>query len=75
MGTLHPECSARLSAIGDYLIPQGLDHYLAHHEAPLATFKQLLRVHSVVHLEHLKWSSPSLGIVYLDPDTVMNSNT
>ena len=75
MGSHHPECPARLSAINDHLIAQGLDHYLAHYEAPLASFGQLLRVHSAAHLDRLKLSSPAHGIVHLDPDTAMNPHT
>ncbi len=75
MGSHHPECPARLSAINDHLIAQGLDHYLAHYEAPLASFGQLLRVHSAAHLDRLKRSSPAHGIVHLDPDTAMNPHT
>ena len=75
MGALHPECPARLCAISDHLIAQGLDHYLVHHEAPLATPEQLLRVHSSSYLEHVKRSSPIQGIIHLDPDTAMNPHT
>ena len=75
MGAFHPECPARLSAINDYLIAQGLDHYFTPYEAPLATFEQLLRVHSLSHLERLQRSSPTAGIVHLDPDTAMNPHT
>lgn len=75
MGAFHPECPARLSAISDHMIAQGLDHFFVFHEAPLATFAQLLRVHSAAHLEHLKRVSPSLGIAHLDPDTAMNPHT
>ena len=75
MGSFHPECPARLSAINDHLIAQGLDHYLAHYDAPLASFEQLLRVHSAAHLDRLKRSSPAVGIVHLDPDTAMNAHT
>ena len=50
MGSIHPECPARLAAISDLLIAQGLDHYLAHYDAPPASFEQLLRVHSAAHL-------------------------
>jgi acetoin utilization deacetylase AcuC-like enzyme len=75
MGSFHPECPARLSAINDHLIAQGLDHYLAHYDAPLASFEQLLRVHSAAHLDRLKRSSPTVGIVHLDPDTAMNAHT
>lgn len=75
MGSFHPECPSRLSAISDHMIAQGLDPYFVYHDAPLATFEQLLRVHSAAHLERLKRSSPELGIVHLDPDTAMNPHT
>ncbi len=75
MGSLHPECPSRLTAISDHMIAQGLDPYYVYYDAPLATFEQLLRVHSVTHLEHLKRNAPTLGIVHLDPDTAMNPHT
>lgn len=75
MGTYHPESPARLSAISDHMIAQGLDHYFVYYDAPLATFEQLLRVHPASHLERLKRSSPEHGIVHLDPDTAMNPHT
>ena len=75
MGAMHPETPGRLSAINDHLIAQGLDHYFVFHDAPLASFEQLLRVHSAAHLERLKRNSPSLGVVHLDPDTAMNPHT
>ncbi|WP_153115553.1 histone deacetylase family protein [Rhodocyclus tenuis] len=75
MGSYHPESPARLSAISDHLIAQGLEAYFVHHEAPLATLEQLARVHPAAHLEHLKRKSPQLGIVHLDPDTAMCPHT
>ena len=75
MGSFHPESPARLNAINDHLIAQGLDGYFAYHEAPLATLEQLLRVHPPAHLDRLKRSSPEHGIVHLDPDTAMNPHT
>lgn len=75
MGPYHPESPARLSAISDHMIAQGLDHYFVYYDAPLATFEQLLRVHPASHLERLKRSSPLHGIVHLDPDTAMNPHT
>ena len=75
MGSFHPESPARLGAISDHMIAQGLDHYCAYYEAPLATFAQLMRVHSAAHLEHLKRKSPSIGIAHIDPDTAMNPHT
>jgi acetoin utilization deacetylase AcuC-like enzyme len=75
VGAYHPEHPARLSAINDHLIAQGLDHYFTFYDAPLASFEQLLRVHSAAHLERLKRASPTLGVVHLDPDTAMNPHT
>jgi acetoin utilization deacetylase AcuC-like enzyme len=75
MGSYHPEAPERLSAISDHLIAQGLDSYFVYHDAPLATFQQLKRVHTAAHLERLKRASPDLGIVHLDPDTAMNRHT
>lgn len=42
VGAYHPESPARLSAISDHLIAQGLDPYFAFYDAPLATFEQLM---------------------------------
>ncbi|TXI75449.1 MAG: histone deacetylase family protein [Dokdonella sp.] len=75
MGSYHPECPERLSAISDFMIAQGVDSYFAYHDAPLATFQQLRRVHSAAHLERLKRVAPEHGIVHLDPDTAMNRHT
>lgn len=75
MGSYHPECPARLNAINDHLIAQGLDAYFTYYDAPLATFENLLRVHPASHLERIKRASPELGIVHLDPDTAMNPYT
>jgi acetoin utilization deacetylase AcuC-like enzyme len=75
MGSFHPESPLRLSAISDYMIAQGLDPYFVYHDAPLATFEQLMRVHPASHLERLKRNSPELGVIHLDPDTAMNPHT
>ena len=75
MGTHHPECPQRLTAINDHLIAQGIYAYFNYHDAPLASFEQLLRVHPASHLERIKRASPSHGIVHLDPDTAMNPHT
>lgn len=75
MGAVHPECPARLNAISDHLIAQGIDPYFAYYDAPLATVEQLLRVHSVHHVEQVKRAAPQTGIVHLDPDTAMNPHT
>src|SRR5262245_50112123 len=75
MGTYHPECPARLAAIDDQLIASGIGAYLAHHEAPLATFEQLARVHPDAYIEAIRSARPARGIVHLDPDTAMNPST
>jgi len=75
IGAYHPESPARLAAISDHLIAQGLDHYFVFHDAPLASFEQLMRIHPASHLERLKRASPALGVVHIDPDTAMNPHT
>jgi len=75
MGGQHPERPARLRAIEDQLIASGLLPYLQHHDAPLATFEQLARVHEPHYIEAVQSASPREGLVYLDPDTAMNPFT
>jgi len=75
IGAYHPESPARLAAISDHLIAQGLDHYFVFHDAPLASFEQLMRIHPASHLERLKRASPLVGVVHIDPDTAMNPHT
>ena len=75
MGSHHPECPQRLTAISDHLIAQGLDAYFSYYDAPLASFEQLMRVHPASHLERIKRASPEHGVVHLDPDTAMNPHT
>jgi len=71
MGAFHPECPARLDAIGDRLLSSGLDELLAHHEAPSATREQLERVHPASYIDQIEGLAPSYGRVSLDPDTSM----
>ncbi len=75
MGADHPESPARLMAIEDQLLATGLLHYLQRHDAPLATFEQLARVHSKAYIESIRAASPSHGLAQLDPDTAMNPYT
>ena len=75
MGSQHPECPGRLRAIDDQLIATGLMSYLQHHDAPLATFEQLARVHKADYIESVQAASPREGLAYLDPDTAMNPYT
>ena len=39
MGSHHPECPQRLTAINDHLIAQGIDAYFVYYDAPLATLQ------------------------------------
>jgi acetoin utilization deacetylase AcuC-like enzyme len=71
MGSHHPECPDRLSAINDRLIASGIDQYLAFYDAPLATIEQLTRVHPPEHVRRIMQSAPQNGIIHLDPDTAM----
>jgi acetoin utilization deacetylase AcuC-like enzyme len=75
MGPYHPECPARLGAIEDQLLASGLLPYLQQHDAPLATFEQLARVHESRYIESIRAASPEQGLIYLDPDTAMNPHT
>lgn len=75
MGAHHPECPQRLMAIEDQLLASGLMHHLQRHDAPLATFEQLARVHKPHYIESIQLASPEQGLIYLDPDTAMNPFT
>ena len=75
MGPHHPESPARLRAIDDQLIASGLLPFLQHHDAPLATWEQLARVHTQDYLDSVQATSPKQGLTYLDPDTAMNPFT
>jgi acetoin utilization deacetylase AcuC-like enzyme len=71
MGPYHPECPDRLTAIGDRLISAGLDGYLHHYTAPMATHAQLARVHGKAYLAEIEAASPASGLHYIDPDTAL----
>jgi acetoin utilization deacetylase AcuC-like enzyme len=72
MGGWHPERPARLTAIRDRLLADGLIDLLQQHEAPCAERAQLLRVHSAEHIGRIFAAAPQRGLVQLDPDTAMN---
>ena len=71
MGPYHPECPDRLTAIGDRLISAGLDPYLHHYTAPMATHKQLARAHGEEYIAAIDAASPASGLHFLDPDTAL----
>ena len=75
MGSHHPESPARLRAIEEQLIADGLYPRLLHREAPRASREQLQRVHSRRYIDAIEAASPRQGMVYLDPDTAMNPYT
>ncbi|MBL8471445.1 MAG: histone deacetylase family protein [Rhodocyclaceae bacterium] len=75
MGPHHPECPERLSAIQDRLIAAGLDLYLNFYDAPSAEIEQLIRAHPPEHVRRIMQTAPQSGIVHLDPDTAMMSDT
>ncbi|MEP7184928.1 MAG: histone deacetylase family protein [Rhodanobacter sp.] len=70
-GAGHAERPARLRSV-----LQALDHdrhaALDRIEAPLATREQLLRVHSIEHVDNVLASEPEHGTRQLDPDTFMS---
>lgn len=75
MGSHHPECPDRLTAIEDHLLAIGLFQHLVSEKAPAASIEQLLRVHDGQYIDSIIKASPRNWIVQLDPDTAMNSHT
>ena len=75
VGNFHPERPARLSAIHDQLIMSGLEFVLTPHDAPLAERQHLERVHDADYVKSLFDWTPAHGVVDLDDDTIMTSNT
>lgn len=75
MGSHHPECPERLSAINDRLIAAGLDLYLSFHDAPQAEIEHLTRAHPREYVEGILSVVPVSGIHHLDPDTAMCPGT
>ena len=75
MGSHHPECPERIQAINDQMIRSGIDHFLHHLDAPLASEDQLELVHSPDHIAFVKEQAPQSGYAMLDGDTIMNPHT
>ncbi len=75
MGSFHPESPQRLVAIENQLLISGLLPQLQRHDAPLASIEQLARVHTRDYIKSVQLASPEKGLIYLDPDTAMNSFT
>lgn len=75
MGFDHPEQPRRLRAIETEFVREGLDPYLKHYQAPLATREQVLRVHDENYVDQIFNLAPKEGVISLDPDTWMNPYT
>lgn len=67
----HPESPARITAIKDKLVTDGILSKLTSYEAPAAEDRHLLRVHSEQYVSHIRKIAPRAGLVRLDPDTAM----
>lgn len=67
----HPESPARITAIKNALIKNGIYQKLAIYEAPAATDAQLQRVHNPAYIQKIRALSPKAGLVRLDADTAM----
>jgi acetoin utilization deacetylase AcuC-like enzyme len=74
-GPAHPECAGRLFAIEDQFIASGLRDALLHVDAPEVTTEQLLRVHTLAHIETVSAAIPESGYARLDPDTVVSPSS
>ena len=74
-GSAHPECASRLYAIEDQLISTGLRDVLHSVDAPEVTAEQLLRVHTLAHVESVSAKIPDVGYDRLDPDTVVSPSS
>ncbi len=75
MGSHHPECPARLSAIEDRMIASGVGQYLMRYDAPEAGDMEIARVHPIDYVRAIREAAPASGTVHLDPDTAMNPHS
>lgn len=75
MGQWHPECPARLSAIEDQLIANGINPLIQHELAPLADEASLARVHTRAHIDFVRGTAPEQGYAEIDADTQMNPHS
>ena len=67
----HPERPARLEAVLNHLVENGLWADLDMCPAPLARRKDLVRVHAERYLDALDEVAPTQGLAYLSPDTAL----
>lgn len=75
MGFGHPERPARISAIEDQLRASQLLDFVRYYDAPLATRRQLARVHHLKYIDQVLEFSKREGHAYLDPDTIITPQT
>jgi acetoin utilization deacetylase AcuC-like enzyme len=68
----HPESPARITAIKNALVKQGLFQKLKSYQAPAANDRELQRVHSAAYIQKIRALSPKAGLVRLDADTAMS---
>ena len=75
MGSGHPECPARLSAIQDQLVGSGLDFAIKRYDAASIEPELLSLVHDPEYIDYVFENSPSEGYFDLDVDALMNPHT
>ncbi len=69
----HPEQPARIAAVLDELVAEGLFQMVEQIEAPEADREQLLLAHPASYVDSVINASPTSGSVQLDADTAMNA--
>ena len=75
MGKGHPERASRINAIEDQLQMSHLMDLVRYYKAPLATRTQLAQVHDTKYIDTILNFTKKSEVVYLDPDTVLMSET
>ena len=75
MGEWHPERPARLHAIAEEFVNDGLSGVLHRMPAPLATEEELQRVHPNIYVAAMVDASPESGYTQIDPDTALNPHS
>lgn len=74
-GEYHPECADRLKAINHILENEDFS-FLLRDEAPRVTTQQLLRAHSMEHIDHILSIIPGNGEIHrIDDDTFVSSHS
>ncbi len=71
----HPECPGRIDAIANQLLASGIDALLCQREAPAVTDEQLLRVHSIEHIQKVTHAAPQSGIHFFAEDVYLSPHT